>query len=271
MRARVTVRTRGWNVGDVIDVDPDSPDVKALLKSESLVPVDLPDHSDQVDVVATGWKAGTLGRLVEHDERSREYPAMRLEAGQPRRRVLWQRMIPVFDQGHLGSCTGNAVVGAAGTVPLWTAAKVLDESVAVSVYELATTLDQAPGSYPPDDTGSSGLAACKAAKKLGLIGGYKHAFGVEHALDALQHGPVITGVAWHEGFDRPDHQGRVVLSGAVRGGHEFVVIGHDPASGYVTAVNSWGQNWGVAGLFAFTSADWATLLADYGDVTVPHL
>ena len=64
----------------------------------------------------------------------------------------------------------------------------------------------------------------KAAKQLGLISSYRHAFGVEHALEALVLRPVITGIRWYTSFDTPDSNGLVeIASGAtVRGGHEIV-------------------------------------------------
>lgn len=82
-------------------------------------------------------------------------------------------------------------------------------------------------------------------------------------------GPVITGVPWYEGFDTPDSNGLVSISGQVRGGHEFEVLGYDPATDLATAVISWGAGWGTAGRFRFTSAVWGELLAQQGDITVP--
>src|SRR5207253_2899673 len=161
-----------------------------------------------------------------------------------------------LDQGSLGSCTGNAVAGALNTEPVWQHGDPLaNEDVAVKIYELATTLDAYDGSYPPDDTGSSGLAACKAAKRLGLLTSYRHAFGIDHALGALMLHPVITGVNWYEGFDQPDASGRVEIAGNVRGGHEFEVVSFTPATstldGIVGAVNSWGLGYGKSGRFFF--------------------
>jgi hypothetical protein len=141
--------------------------------------------------------------------------------------------------------------------------------MAVSIYEAATLIDGAPGSYPPDDTGSDGLSVCKVAKSRGLISSYQHAFSLAQALAALQTGPVITGVDWYEGFDNPDANGLVSIGGSIRGGHEFEVLGYDPTTDLVTAVNSWGRSWGVAGRFHFTSATWGQLLDAQGDVTVP--
>jgi hypothetical protein len=215
--------------------------------------------------------AGRLGRHVEHDPRSREFP-FRLAAGTPTIRRVVHRHYGVLDQGGLGSCTGNAAAGALNTVPLHRkGGRVWDEDEAVAVYERATVLDTFPGEYPPDDTGSSGLAAAKACAWLGLISGYRHAFGITDALAALMAGPVITGVNWYEAFDQPDTAGRVSVGGQVRGGHEFVVIGYEPGrdgEGTVLAVNSWGRGWGRNGRFTFSTAMWAQLLAEDGDATI---
>lgn len=226
--------------------------------TETLV-VHIPEHPG----------VGRLGRHVEHDPRSLGYP-VQVDEAVPLRKVLWARTGTPLNQGNLGSCTGNAMVGALNTTPLRkTGVKLLVEKDAVSIYEAATIIDGVPGQYPPDDTGSSGLAVCKVAKTRGLISGYTHAFSVTQALQALMAGPVITGVNWYEGFDTPDANGLVRISGQIRGGHEFEVRGYDPATDLVTAENSWGKSWGVTGLFHFTSKTWATLLGEQGDVSVP--
>lgn len=215
---------------------------------------------------------GRLGRHVEHDPRSRNYAVA--AAVETIGRVRHRRF-GVLDQGDLGSCTGNAITGCLNSLPFHiTGTHLKTEDDAVRLYLEATRLDGISGSYPPDDTGSSGLAACKAAKNEGLIASYSHAFSVEAALTALMTAPVITGVDWYEGFDTPDDQGRVSISGQVRGGHEFEIIGLQPAAsgwldGWVIAVNSWGTGWGVNGRFRFTVRDWANLLDQDGDVTVP--
>jgi hypothetical protein len=83
------------------------------------------------------------------------------------------------------------MAGALMTEPLWRKGRKLDEVQARILYGMATKLDGLPGTFPPDDTGSSGLGVAKAAKALGYISAYHHAFGLEHALAALTLGPVI--------------------------------------------------------------------------------
>jgi hypothetical protein len=210
-----------------------------------------------------------LGRIVRHDPRSLQYLVPETTTPKSAR---WDRKIPVLDQGNLGSCTGNATVGVLGTEPFWdtltvTEQQSMNEDEAVKVYSLATQLDDVSGTYPPDDTGSSGLGAAQAAKKLGLISGYMHITSVAAAQQAIQSGPFITGVNWYEGFDSPDANGLVEISGQIRGGHEFEIIGYDATQGLWEAVNSWGTSFGVGGHFFFSDASFARLLSEQGDAT----
>jgi hypothetical protein len=210
-----------------------------------------------------------LGRHVHHDPRSRDYP-VQIDKAVTLHKVLWPRSGKVFDQGDLGSCTGNAIAGVLNTAPEYKTGSVLQtEADAISIYSAATAIDEFPGTYPPDDTGSSGLAVCKVAKARGLIASYEHAFSLAAALQALMSGPVITGVVWYSGFDRPSATGLVKISGRIRGGHEFELNGYDPATDLVSAINSWGSGWGLNGTFNFTSKTLGRLLAKQGDVTVP--
>lgn len=216
-----------------------------------------------------------LGRHVEHDERSRAFAVP--EADVAIRSVTHRRYGYPLDQGQLGSCTGNAIAGWLNTAPAHKAnTPLMREADAVRFYSEATRIDGIDGRYPPTDTGSSGLAVAKAAKAEGRIAGYRHAFSLHAALLALQTLPVITGVVWYEGFDSPDANGRVKISGQIRGGHEFELLGFELAStneplldGLIKAENSWGLSYGLRGRFYFTARTFAELLADSGDVTVP--
>lgn len=211
-----------------------------------------------------------LGRVVEHDARSRAYAYTA-----PRRALSPVDHVshaPILDQGDLGSCTGNAAVGALSCDPLYSALPLgtpLTEDEAVALYSAATRLDSFPGAYKPDDTGSSGLAVAKATQQAGLISGYQHAFSVDDALTALQAGPVITGISWWSSFDTPSTAGLVSIDkgASIRGGHEICAVGYD-ANRLIWFRNSWGPDWGAAGRFCMTATTWAQLLADQGDVTV---
>ena len=212
-----------------------------------------------------------LGRHVLHDPRSLRYL-------QPVRddvlvSVRHTRHIPVLDQGALGSCTGNASIGAVGTSPLYEtlpAGTGLDEDAAVAVYSAATRIDDYYGTYKPTDTGSSGLAVAKVLKSLGLISGYRHCTSLAAVLTALQDGPVIAGTAWHDSFDEPDADGVIALTerSLPRGGHEYVLDEVDVRRHLIGLTNSWGESYGLDGRAYISWDDFATLLADDGDVTV---
>lgn len=212
-----------------------------------------------------------LGRHVEHDPESRAYAVT--AAPVPLRTVHHRRYGGPFDQGATSSCTGNAAAGAMNTAPLYTPGRrILTEQDALTVYELATTLDSIPGSYPPDDTGSSGLAVAKALQQKGLISGYRHAFSLAEALQALQAGPVIAGIDWYQGFDSPNPAGVVEIAGEVRGGHEIEILGYEraavPLDALVVFENSWGVGYGVNGRGKMSVRTLGVLLDAQGDVTV---
>ena len=233
----------------------------------------IPEHPP------TSPGAGRLGRHVRHDPRSLsfQHPAKALG---DLKSVQHRRYVPVLDQGDLGSCTGNAALGAVGSGDLFTALAgtpgcpsetdaAADEEQAVALYSAATKLDDVFGTYPPDDTGSSGLAVAKAAKAKGLISGYTHATSLEAALTALEIRAVITGVSWYDSFDSPDASGliKIARQASVRGGHEFVLDQLDVANRLVWMTNSWSESWGANGRACIGWDDFGRLLDEDGDVT----
>lgn len=208
-----------------------------------------------------------LGRHVKHDPRSREFQADRATQIVS---VTHQATGLPLDQGHVGSCTANALCGALNSAPDFDGSRVLTEDDALRVYELETKLEGQP--YPPNDPGGSGLMVCKAAVQMGMITSYQHAFGVQHALEALVVRPVITGINWYSSFDTPDPGSglvEVTAGATIRGGHEIVADGIDADNHLVWFWNSWGTRFGVAGRFCMTFDTWDRLLQEQGDVTVP--
>lgn len=210
-----------------------------------------------------------LGRHVEHDSRSRAFAVTAPRV--PLVSTKWARVGPIFDQGDIGSCTCEAMCGVLNTAPFYQGV-LRSQQDCVSLYQDATVLDDIPGQFPPDDTGSSGLAAARAAANRGWLRSYHHAFSLLDALGALVHGPAMLGINWYESFDEPagDH-GELVIGGELRGGHEIEVCEIDVLTKTVRGINSWGPDWGDGG---YWSMGWATLerlLAEQGDFLVPLL
>lgn len=238
--------------------------------------------------------AFSLGRHVEHDPRSLGF-AFGVLPKSAIKSVDWRRRAPIFDQGQLGSCTGNAAAGLLGTdstaatgattVTVTAAGAAasrgifaagdyaVDEQLAVDLYELATRLDSISGQYPPTDTGSSGLGVAKALQALGLATGYSHGFSLQALQSALQSGPVLIGIPWLNSMFNPGADGVIPVdrSSGVAGGHELCLSAYDQTAARYRVDNSWGTSWGAAGSGWLAEADLAWLLSQQGDVTVPQL
>ncbi len=219
----------------------------------------IPEHASK--------HGGRLGRHVHFDERSRNFPVL-LPKGATIQTRIWTRTLKAFNQGQLGSCTGNGAVGVACSEPYRKAGVTYNEALARKIYSQATKDDNIVGSYPPSDTGSTVLGAMKALRDLGFAKGYHWCFGLDDALKTLSTlGPVEVGVNWYEGFDKPNAQGLVKISGAVRGGHAFEILGVDAEKQLVWAINSWGPDWGLQGRFAFSWKDFDRLLQENGEAS----
>jgi hypothetical protein len=210
----------------------------------------------------------TLGRHVLHDPRSKEFPA---DQASTVRSVCHAAPRRPLDQGMHHCSTAHALVSVINSYSSSTRPATLDEEDAIKIFAEACRIR---GVDAAADPGGSGLMACKAASSLGLIDGYTHAFGIDHALRALVRRPVITGISWYDSFDEPDPVTWEITrepGASVRGGHEVVVTGIDIERARVWCWNSWGSGYGQGGRFAMSFDTWASLLEDDGDVTVPIL
>lgn len=240
-----------------------------------------------------------LGRHVNHDPRSRRYPFR--AAAVVQHAVAHIRRVPIFDQGSVGSCTGNAGVGVLGTEPYYSVFCALagkpaidgvsglsfDESGALALYHELTRTDDYPGTYPPDDTGSDGLTIGKVLTAQGIVPGYQHTFSLAEAAAALQQYPLMAGTEWRDAMFYPDPLGRVSITGGVDGGHEWILDEYVPAGSvasngnllspsypYVGGTSSWGTSWGTSGAgvdggrFYLRYSDFGILLGHDGDVMV---
>ena len=212
-----------------------------------------------------------LGRNMWLDGRSLAYMVENdVEGmGRPFQDQAWERVLPILDQGHVGSCTGNAGTGALGTQPFYDAVgrsilpegndPIAAEEFAVQLYTDATVIDGYPGEYPEEDTGSSGLAICKVLKRRETISGYRWARTPYGLLRLLQHGPLLQGMPWYKAFFEPDSAGFIDSSdtwqsSGIAGGHEVEGIGvelnsQDVFDSVITYANSWGTGWGDDGRF----------------------
>jgi hypothetical protein len=144
----------------------------------------------ELEVQFVPQERSNLGRQKVHDPRSKGFPV----AGVIDRSKWVSKSLRVYDpkrnpnQCH-SECTGCAKAMEFNTVGNRVAGVVLNMDDAHKFYHLASTLDPFVGEWPPDDTGSSGIAAAKAAKQLGYGGEYRHVFnGADGVVQLIQMG-----------------------------------------------------------------------------------
>ena len=212
-----------------------------------------------------------LGRHVLHDSRSRRFDLAEATGSRlPTQPIRWQRQGPIFDQGDLGCCTACAALGLMMTEP-FSDGTVYDIDAVHAFYHGETLIDGIEGTYPPDDTGSNGLAAMKVLRKQGKIKAYAHAFSPYTAVAALTRGPIAVGTVWLNSMFEPVN-GRIYIDtgSRVAGGHEYVVDGWDPQTQRVHMTNSWGEGWGEGGGATIEWVDFVWLLKQQGDAVQPR-
>src|SRR5581483_2943188 len=179
-----------------------------------------------------------LGRHVKHDDRSREFPAEQADAVTSVVHQIGAAGILPLDQGQMGSCTANALCGARNLQPNFGGRGAFAEKDAVWLYRQEVV--NVEGVNPFQDVGGSGIDVCKAAQAAKWISSYTHTFSLDQALKALVIRPGLLGTNWWQGFDNPDANGLVGISGQVRGGHEVCAYKIDADNQLVWFHNWWG-------------------------------
>jgi len=219
---------------------------------------------------------GGLGRRVQFDERSRNFPSRALPAlGAARspRSYTW-RVGTWLDQGREGACVGYGFAHELAARPV--VVPGVTNEVARAIYHDAQRLDPWDGGAyegaEPYYEGTSVLAGARALTRLGHYSEYRWAFGEEDlALAVGYHGPAVIGVDWYEGMYDATREGGFLLrpTGRVVGGHCVLIYGLNLRGGYYRVWNSWGRSWGDDGTARITREDMVRLLADDGEACVP--
>lgn len=205
-----------------------------------------------------------LGRRVQFDDRSRQFPVRALihSAAKPRS-YTWSCPV-VLDQGQTGACVGFSFSHEAAARPV--KVKDITNPTGFSVYHRAQKLDD----FPDDEEGSSVLAGAKAGVELGWYTGYKWAFSIEDVILALGHaGPVVLGINWYEGMEEIDEDGFVQVYGEILGGHAILANGVNIAKKSIRLHNSWNDTWGRKGECFLSFDGLKRLLAEEGEACIP--
>lgn len=218
-------------------------------------------------------------RLGRHIHRPEDFNSRLLTATAAPQNVTWTRHVPPFNQGNLGSCTGNAAAGCLMSDPFYATvpksgpyAAPETEATAVTIYSQATHYNGQPNDYyPPNDTGSSGPASAQALEADGVIASFNHTVDLPTTLTAMLVAPGSFGVSWMDSFDNPLSTGECPLSpnATVRGGHEIEGFQVDAENERVWFYQSWGPTWGGLGngTFWFSFATLTALFQQGADAT----
>ncbi len=166
-----------------------------------------------------------LGRVHRHDERSRGF-AMGITID----RATWRdRSVRIYDpypnpNQPVGCCTMCAKAMQLNAVGNRQTGRVLNLEWALNGYRLVTTIDPFEGSWEPDDTGSSSLASCQAAQRMGVGGEYRWLFGgADEVVQNIVEGKAVSvGTRWDWNMFEPDADRVISPGGGEAGGHQYI-------------------------------------------------
>lgn len=201
-----------------------------------------------MDVEVVEQLSAKLGRQQVHDPRSRAFPMI----GAVDRTTWKDRVIRLYDpypnpEQAVGCCTGVAKCSQFNSVGNRVSGVVLNMKMAELVYSMNTTRDPFPGTWPPTDTGSSGLASCQSAQELGLGGEYRWLFGgADEVVQNIVEGRVISAGTWwywdmFHGATRYQRLPVITPTGGQAGGHQYVLRGYHKGADLVLGRCWWGQ------------------------------
>lgn len=212
-------------------------------------------------------KFNLLGRQLVHDPRSKAFPT-RVAIDKSK----WiTKTVRIYDpsknpnQCH-GECTGCAKSMEMNAVGNRVMGVVFNMDGAHKFYGLATKLDPWEDEWPPTDTGSSGLAAAKAAQQLGVGGEYRHVFGgADEVVQLIQEGRVVNvGTWWYADMFYPTTKGIIAPTGNQVGGHQYIARGYNVKLDMVM-IRCW---WGTYRDVLISREHLHELLMDGGDAHV---
>jgi C1A family cysteine protease len=219
---------------------------------------DLPDHRDHMYAVPPPVMAALP-------------PSADLRADCP----------PVYDQGQLGSCTGNAIAGAIefeqisqkmqstfipsrlfiyynerdmeGTVNSDAGAMIRDGIKSVNQVGVCPE-DQ--WQYDPNNFATKPDQSCYDTAAQHTTVSYQSVVQQLNQLKGcLAEGyPFVFGFSVYESFEGPDvaasgHLSMPAPTEKQLGGHAVLAVGYDDANQWFLVRNSWGDSWGMAGYF----------------------
>lgn len=204
--------------------------------------------------------------------------AKRLKITIPSKVDLRSKFDAVYDQGQLGSCTGNALSShiffnkgfdasrlfiyynerlIENTVNIDAGAMIRDGIKALAIYGAP---DETLWPYVISKFKTKPDASVYNAARANLIKSYHRIITLDDMRACLAEGyPFVTGFSVYESFESATVASTGVVpmpkkTEAMLGGHAVLVVGYDNRSKRFICRNSWGSGWGQAGYFTIPYA-----------------
>lgn len=201
-----------------------------------------------------------LGRLPAPDHRDQLFPMRALVPEQPQKKSRFFQSGPILDQGQTPTCVGHAWRQWLTSAPIMTKGG----PDPFTIYHEAQKVDEWPGE---NYDGTSVRAGCKYLQDSGHVANYFWANDAATVRDFLLNrigSTVVIGSDWLENMFTPQ-KGFLDVSGAVAGGHAYVLVGYSEPRQAFRMVNSWGKSWGENGRAWIRFADLDGLIRNGGE------
>ena len=167
----------------------------------------------------------------------------------------------ILDQGQTPHCVGFGCADFGNCEPVDDHYTNADGD---AIYYAAKVIDGEPG----QENGSNVRSGLKALKNRQRIGSYAALASTAEITDWLEnHGSVVVGTDWLADMETPDSAGVIHPTGAVAGGHCYLLVGVMSINGVVCykILNSWGLPWGIGGFAFMPMTEFSTLLDGNGE------
>lgn len=212
----------------------------------------------------SGANSHGLGRLAAPDARDAAYPMRALIAEAPTRTSYYFTTGPILNQGQTGTCVGH------GWRQWLSSALIMEHGGpgAFVIYTQACKIDEWPENDDGDlQAGTSVRAGVQVLQALGYVAEYRWTWSATVMRDwlLLGKGVLVMGTNWTEDMFNPDRRGVIHATGAVAGGHCYVVSGVNRKTGLFRITNSWGRGWGQNGRAWISGEDVQSLLDNQGE------